>query len=89
MVAATTGRILMGLRSPLVTRPMTWAPFGGHREPGETLEETVIRELYEETRYRGPIKLKKIGSQAFIGVVPDEFPPVLNWEHIGSKWVKQ
>lgn len=79
----------MGLRSPFVSRPGTWAPFGGHREPEESLEETVIRELYEETMYSGPVKLSQVGPQSFLGLVPDEFPPVLNWEHTSAKWIRQ
>ena len=44
-----SGRILLGLRS--ASRefyPGVWDVFGGHREPGEGLEETLVRELQEE-----------------------------------------
>jgi mutator protein MutT len=44
-----TGRILLGLRSPeRAFYPNVWDVFGGHIEPGEQPEETLIRELQEE-----------------------------------------
>lgn len=42
-------RILLGQRSP--TRafyPNVWDLFGGHMEPGEEQQETLVRELQEE-----------------------------------------
>jgi len=42
-------KILLGLRSS--TRafyPDVWDMFGGHVEPGETHEQTLVRELQEE-----------------------------------------
>jgi 8-oxo-dGTP diphosphatase len=44
-----SGRVLLGQRS--ASRefyPGVWDVFGGHREPGEGLEETLVRELQEE-----------------------------------------
>ncbi len=44
-------RVLMQLRDdrPEVINPGTWAPFGGHVEPGETLLAAALREFDEET----------------------------------------
>jgi 8-oxo-dGTP diphosphatase len=42
-------RILLGRRSPsLQFCPDVWDVFGGHVEPGEAPEQTVVRELQEE-----------------------------------------
>lgn len=42
-------RVLLGLRSPeKAAYPRTWDLFGGHAEPPETAEETIVRELREE-----------------------------------------
>ena len=42
-------RILLGLRSPRrAFYPNVWDVFGGHMEPGEQLEETLVREIQEE-----------------------------------------
>ena len=43
------GKILLGLRSAdRDYYPNTWDTFGGHLEEGETLEQTLVRELEEE-----------------------------------------
>jgi 8-oxo-dGTP diphosphatase len=43
------GRLLLGRRAPhRRICPDTWDLIGGHMEPGETLDETLIRELAEE-----------------------------------------
>ena len=41
-------KILLGKRMPDRLYPDIWDIFGGHIEDGETLEETLIRELEEE-----------------------------------------
>lgn len=97
-VATTTGRVLFGLRSRLVSHlPETWAGFGGSTEHGEDSADAALRELEEETGYSGPIELTLVDEYregpyhitAFVGMVPDEFPPILNWEHDNAKWVDQ
>jgi 8-oxo-dGTP diphosphatase len=43
------GQILLGKRSPALTfYPDVWDLFGGHVEPGERPEQTLVRELQEE-----------------------------------------
>jgi 8-oxo-dGTP pyrophosphatase MutT (NUDIX family) len=62
----------------------------------ETLADTAIRELVEETGYTGPITLTpgenvrhgRTEGHIFLGVVPREFRPKLNWEHTSAKWVR-
>jgi mutator protein MutT len=45
----TDGQVLMARRSPFrATWPDCWSFPGGHVEPGETLEQALIRELIEE-----------------------------------------
>lgn len=44
-----SNRILLDLRSASrAFYPNVWDVFGGHREPGEMTEQTLIRELQEE-----------------------------------------
>jgi len=45
------GRVLMQLRDdvPGIAGPGRWCLFGGHVDPGETLLETAVREMAEET----------------------------------------
>jgi ADP-ribose pyrophosphatase YjhB (NUDIX family) len=71
-----------------VTDPGVWSTWGGGVEPGESLEQTVRRELAEEAGYTGPIKLERLHTSpqyaTFIGRVPREFEPRLN--HEGKDW---
>ena len=48
------GKFLMQLRDeiPTIIYPGHWALFGGHLEKGETPEEAMLRELYEEINYQ-------------------------------------
>lgn len=48
-----SGKFLMQLRDniPGILYPGYWAFFGGHIEPGETPEEAVKREVFEEIGY--------------------------------------
>ncbi|WP_017661984.1 NUDIX hydrolase [Baaleninema simplex] len=48
------GKYLLQLRDdiPDIVYPGYWAFFGGHLEANETPEVAVVRELYEEIRYR-------------------------------------
>jgi 8-oxo-dGTP pyrophosphatase MutT (NUDIX family)/predicted nucleotidyltransferase len=79
LYAEDTGRWGLQQRSDTVNDPGVWAAWGGGREPGESLEQCVRRELAEESGYRGPIKLEPLARNAkyvtYIGIVPREFEP--------------
>ena len=48
-VLVRDGRVLLGKRSiERVLYPGVWDVFGGHQEAGETIAETLVRELAEE-----------------------------------------
>jgi 8-oxo-dGTP pyrophosphatase MutT (NUDIX family) len=86
-VAQTTGRLLMGERSWAVDSPGQWSGFGGSVEGAESLELAAVRELREETGYTGPIDLEEIAPRIFLGYVPDEYAPRLNWETEQARWL--
>ena len=84
IIAEDTGRWCLQQRSDSVSDPGVWSTWGGGREPGETLEQTVRRELAEEGGYHGPIELEHLHTSptyvTLIGIVPQEFEPTLNGE---------
>jgi 8-oxo-dGTP pyrophosphatase MutT (NUDIX family) len=90
IVAKDTGRWCLQQRSDQVSDPGVWSTWGGGREPGETLEQTVRRELAEEGGYVGPLKLEPLSSNGqyatFIGRVPHEFEPQINKESKDWCW---
>jgi 8-oxo-dGTP pyrophosphatase MutT (NUDIX family) len=90
IVAEDTGRWCLQQRSDTVSDPGVWSTWGGGREPGETLEQTVRRELAEEGGYVGPLKLEPLSNNGqyatFIGRVPHEFEPQINKESKDWCW---
>jgi 8-oxo-dGTP pyrophosphatase MutT (NUDIX family) len=95
--AASTGRVLLGERSHYCADPYTWAGFGGSAEPEDRSPvDTALREFVEETGYHGPVDLVASGvvrrgptvSHVFVGIVPVEFEPTLNDEHIMALWLE-
>jgi 8-oxo-dGTP pyrophosphatase MutT (NUDIX family) len=90
IVAEDTGRWCLQQRSDTVSDPGVWSTWGGGRESGETLEQTVRRELAEEGGYVGPLKLEPLSSNGqyatFIGRVPHEFEPRINLESKDWCW---
>lgn len=85
---------LRGLRE--VSYPNHWSGWGGKCDPGESPEHTTLRELGEEAGYYGEINLMpmlvNIGDSSvyfnYLGIVPEEFIPKLNWENSDHVWVK-
>ena len=73
--------------------------FGGKLDTDEVNEEiireTAIRELEEETEYHEDITLikgyifkdKNFEYHNYIGIVDEEFEPILNWENDDAKWL--
>ncbi len=92
-----TKRFLIGLRSGEVIEPNEcWGTFGGKfDDTSESASEVSIREFDEETRYNGEIEtiegyifeVPNFKYHNFIGVIPNEFEPVLNWENSDFKWL--
>ena len=93
VVAEDTGRWCLQQRSNTVSDPGVWSTWGGGREPGETLEQAVRRELEEEGGYVGPLALEPLHSNSqyatFIGRVPHEFEPRINQESKSWCWADQ
>jgi len=105
VVARDTGRVLLGLRSAWVAEPGTWGNFGGaigigddgQVEPALSPADNALKELIEETGYRGEIELFASWTYVepnfryynFIGVVPTEASVPLdqtNWEVERLEW---
>lgn len=81
-----------GSRSP---SPRTWSVWGGRAEHDERPEDTVRREVFEETGFRLTGELEHLQNQdtfgfvydTFLAVVDDEFIPELTPEADGFAWV--
>lgn len=97
VVARSSGRFLLGRRSPFVLEPGTWGTWGGAVPEGSGIEESAIRELREETGYLGDLELVHVHTfrdaskgfvyENFLAIVEEEFSPVLNWETDRHMWV--
>jgi len=94
-----TKRFLVGLRSEGVLEPHTWNGFGGKLDIDEGVDETIEiaakRELEEETGFNDNIELikgyifkeKSFEYHNYIGIVKEEFKPILNWENDDASWM--
>jgi 8-oxo-dGTP pyrophosphatase MutT (NUDIX family) len=95
LMAKTTGRIMLCLRSGSVEQPYTWGNCGGAFHSDERPIDAAKREVYEETGYTGgvtmvPLFVFKSGTfrySNFLAIVEDEFVPNLGWEADDHVWV--
>lgn len=93
---SSTKRFLLGLRSKFVDEPNTWGLFGGAIDGDEKSNSAAIRELDEEIGYSGEVILRTLDIfrkgdftfHNFLGIVPEEFSPSLDWENKTAKWFK-
>lgn len=97
-VLVRDGRVLLGQRSPFArSHHGQWDVIGGHREPGETDEQTMVREVYEElgvfpTAYRSvDVLAEKFGETQyelrFFSVWEwDGSPTNCSQEHVEIAW---
>lgn len=96
-LAKSTGRLMFAQRSNHVQEPLTWGTWGGAMDQHESPKEAALREMFEETKFRGeaelfPMHVFKDAPSGFtyynyIAVIEDEFTPRLDWENAGFKWV--
>lgn len=99
LYSRNTGRFLLPLRSGNVLEPYTWGVWGGAVDPGTEVEESVRREVVEETGFQGEVELVALCDfhdedsgfryHNFIGVIDDEFEVELNWESDDAQWFEQ
>lgn len=94
LIAKDTGRLLLVLRSKYVNEPGTWGIPGGKIDDEESPNSAALREAQEELGYSGtidtiPAHVFKAGNfrfYNFLGVIPTEFKPTLNWENSDANW---
>jgi len=95
LIAKDTGHILLVHRSAYVNEPGTWGIPGGMIDVEDSSpSEAAKREAQEELGYSGAIELKpahvfkagKFRFFNFIGVIPEEFEPTLDWENEDAGW---
>lgn len=59
----TGNKIILGKRAPETNNPNQWNFFGGHIDNVETPREALVRELFEETKYKiNSSELKEIAK---------------------------
>jgi len=88
-------RFLIGHRSKYVNEANCWSNFGGKIDSNENIEDAVKREFAEETKYNNTIELipayvfKTRGFKYynFLGIIENEFKPILDWENDDYKWL--
>jgi 8-oxo-dGTP pyrophosphatase MutT (NUDIX family) len=92
--AKETKRFLLMLRGPEVEQPRTWGTIGGAIDEGENQKTGAMRELVEESKYKGKVRLipmyvfsdKSFRYSNFLAIVPAEFKPRVDWENIRGEW---
>lgn len=94
-LARDTGRLLIAHRSKDVEQPHTWGTWGGAIDHGETPEQAVLREVFEESGYEGlcimvPLALFShacgFNYHNFLAIIDAEFTPQLDHETQDFQW---
>jgi 8-oxo-dGTP diphosphatase len=68
LVVDDDGRIFFQKRSPQRKLfPNAWDIVGGHLEPGETVDEAMRREVFEETGWSVATVLGPVGDYTYVG----------------------
>ena len=95
LMAKSTGRMCLPLRSRMVEQPGTYGVWGGAINPGDNPKTAALRELEEETGCKQRVELTPMYVfrsptgfvyHNFLAVVEDEFQPHLNWETDKAVW---
>lgn len=96
IMAKSSGRILLGLRSKDVQEPHTWGGWGGAIDQGLTAEQAVRKEVSQETEYRGNLDLHPLyvfnapggdfRYSNYLALIDEEFTPRLDWETDEAEW---
>lgn len=90
-----TKRFLISFRSDEVLEPHTWGIWGGKIDDDEDPKIAAMREIHEESGYDGKVILidsyvfedENFKYYNFIGLVEEEFTPILDWETENYKWM--
>lgn len=96
-ICMETKRFLVCHRGPKVQEPNTFNVWGGAIDDIENPKETAKREFLEETGFDKKIELipayifkapnGTFTYYNFIGIIKNEFKPILDWESQGYKWL--
>lgn len=94
IVAESTKRFLLGLRSKTSSQPGTWNILGGKAKLGETPIMTARREVREESGILVPRELTPLFVfrspefvyHNFLASIPDEVTPRIDDEHEDFSW---
>ena len=92
--AKDTKNILLLKRSAAVDNPFFWSELSGGMQVLESQIDTIEREASEELGYTGALECHAVSRNitnrviyyGYLIVVPQEFNPVLQWEHTSYKW---
>lgn len=94
VVCPSTKRILLGRRGKDVEQPLEWGGFGGAIDSLEPPKKAALRELREETGFKGKAELLPLFKYRapgftyfnYLALVDTEYKPKLDWETSSARW---